>query len=355
MNVLLTAVGSMSALCAITKLRKAGHRVIGCDIYPREWHYESSLCDVFAQAPYANTKEYIPFLIGLAKKENVKYIFPLTDLEIDVINRQRELFEKEHLVVCISSPETLSIVRDKYALFKAFENDDKVLSIPTFTAQDDLERLTYPCVAKPRGGRSSEGLFYLQNKEALSNIEDKRNYMFQTKIEGNVCCVDFVRDCKTNSCFCVPREELLRTKNGAGTTVRVFNDKSLEELVKYIGDKLDIRGVVNMEFIKNTHGYYLIDINPRFSAGIAFSCNTGYDFINAHLACFSGSQIPTPVEFVESIEIKYFIENTTKKNKESHIQLTETHLLTKNKSVGGGVICSVSHLFAVLKAERRAA
>ena len=308
MNVLLTAIGSMSALCAIKKLHEAGHKVVGCDIYPKEWHVEASLCDAFAQSPYANMEEYIPFLINLAKKENVKYIFPLTDLEIDVINKQRDKFEKENLVVCISSPETLSIARDKYALFSAFENENCVLSIPTFTASDDLTQLPYPCVAKPKGGRSREGLFYLQNKEQLSNIGDITNYIFQEKINGNVCCVDFVRDPNTKESFCVPREELLRTKNGAGTTVRVFNDTSLSELVKYIGGKLNICGVVNMEFIKNDSGFYLIDINPRFSAGIAFSCKTGYDFINAHLACFSDGQIPTPVEFEDSIEIKYFVE-----------------------------------------------
>lgn len=308
MNILLTAIGSMSALCAIKKLHEAGHKVIGCDIYPKEWHVEASLCDVFAQSPYANTKEYIPFLIKLAKKENVKYIFPLTDLEIDIINKYRNEFEKENLVVCMPLPETLSIARDKYALFKKFEKDNGILSIPTFTAKDDLSQLPYPCVAKPKGGRSSEGLFYLQNKEQLSNIGDLTNYMFQEKIQGNVCCVDFVRDPKTKKCFCVPREELLRTKNGAGTTVRIFNDTVLKELVKYIGAKLNICGVVNMEFIKNANGYYLIDINPRFSAGIAFSCKTGYDFINAHLACFSGEQISLPVEFDDSIEIKYFIE-----------------------------------------------
>lgn len=311
MNILLTAIGSMSALCAINKLHAAGHRVVGCDIYPKEWHYEASLCDVFAQSPYAKNQEYVPFLIELAKKEKVKYIFPLTDLEIDIINKYRDEFEEEGLVVCISSSETLGVVRDKFALFKAFENDDKVFSIPTFTASDDLQKLPYPCVAKPKSGRSSEGLFYLQNNEQLSNIGDLTNYLFQQKIDGNVCCVDFVRDSKSGSSFCVPREELLRTKNGAGTTVRVFNDTALEELVKYIGDKLNIRGVVNMEFIKNEKGYFLIDINPRFSAGIAFSCNTGYDFINAHLACFSDGQIPSPVVFDDGIDVKYFTEQLT--------------------------------------------
>lgn len=63
-----------------------------------------------------------------------------------------------------------------------------------------------------------------------------------------------------------------------------------------------------MEFIKNDKGYYLIDINPRFSAGIAFSCKIGYDFINAHLDCFSGVQIPAPLSFYDRIETKYFVE-----------------------------------------------
>lgn len=119
MNILLTAIGSMSALCAINKLHEAGHKVVGCDIYPREWHYEASLCDVFEQAPYANTEDYIPFLINLAKKNGVKFIFPLTDLEIDIINKNREIFEQKDLVLCIPSRETLKIARDKYSLYKA--------------------------------------------------------------------------------------------------------------------------------------------------------------------------------------------------------------------------------------------
>ena len=308
MNILLTAIGSMSALCAINKLHEAGHKVIGCDIYPEEWHYEASLCDVFKQAPYANTEEYIPFLIQLAKENDVKYIFPLTDLEIDIVNGKREVFEKEGIVVCISSKETLAVARNKYVLFKTFEDDDKVLSVPTLTSADDLSTLTYPCVAKPKGGRSSEGLCYLESANQLKDIKDISNYIFQEKISGSICTVDFIRDAATGDSFCVPREELLRTKNGAGTTVKVFHDEKLEELVNYIGKKMNIQGVVNMEFINNEKGYYLIDINPRFSAGIAFSCKTGYDFINAHLDSFMGKTIPAPVSFSEKIEVKYFVE-----------------------------------------------
>ena len=57
MNILLTAIGSMSAKCAINQLKTTGHNIIGCDIYPKEWHTESKLCDYFYQAPYATDEE----------------------------------------------------------------------------------------------------------------------------------------------------------------------------------------------------------------------------------------------------------------------------------------------------------
>ena len=307
MNILLTAIGSMSALCAINQLHKNVHKVIGCDIYPKEWHYESSLCDVFMQAPYANTNEYIPFLIRLAKENDAEYIFPLTDLEIDKINACRDLFVKEGITVCMPSNETLSIVRNKLMLYKTFKNDVNVASIPTHT-YDDLSRLTFPCVAKPYNGRSSEGLYYLHDIAQLDVIKNKHSYIFQNQIDGKVCTVDYVRDPKSGKSFCVPREELLRTKNGAGITIRVFHNSELEKLVDYIGNKLNIIGTVNMEFINNGEGFYLIDINPRFSAGIAFSCKVGYDFVNAHLDCFVGNDIPQPVSFEGKIEVKYFVE-----------------------------------------------
>ena len=307
MTILLTAIGSMSALCIIKQLHKAGHRVVGCDIYPREWHYEASLCDDFRQAPYANSDQYIPFLIQFAKESGAKYIFPLTDLEIDVIDVYRDLFVKEGITICMSSKETLSIARNKLILYGTFENDANVASIPTYT-YDNLNKLSFPCVAKPYNGRSSEGLYYIHEIGQLGIIKEKSLYIFQECIDGVVCTVDYVREPNSRRNFCVPREELLRTKNGAGITVRIFHNSKLEELVNYIGNKLNIVGTVNMEFINKGDIFYLIDINPRFSAGIAFSCKTGYDFVNAHLDCFIGNDIPEPISFEEKIEVKYFVE-----------------------------------------------
>lgn len=64
MNILVTAIGSFSADCVINSLRNAGHTVVGCDIYPSEWHAVSKDCNWVYQAPFATKEsEYIQFYL----------------------------------------------------------------------------------------------------------------------------------------------------------------------------------------------------------------------------------------------------------------------------------------------------
>ena len=49
---LITAIGSFSVDIAIKNLKKMDFRVIGCDIYPKEWIANALDVDSFYQAPY---------------------------------------------------------------------------------------------------------------------------------------------------------------------------------------------------------------------------------------------------------------------------------------------------------------
>ena len=156
-----------------------------------------------------------------------------------------------------------------------------------------VERTTavaLPGIAKPVNGRSSEGLERLYTQQDLGRFIGKENYIIQEMIQGDVVTVDYVRD-KSGNDFLIPRTEFLRTKNGAGTTVKTFHDARLAEKVSYIGAAIGVCGCINMEFICHEGDYYLIDINPRFSAGIAFSHLAGYDMVTSHFNCFTGKDI----------------------------------------------------------------
>lgn len=309
MRILVTAIGSMSAECAIKQLKQDGHFVVGCDIYPGEWHYETKLCDAFVRAPFATIeKEYIEFLLIVCRDYQLKYVIPLTDLEIDVINRNRNVFVDAGIVLCMQNKDVLDIVRDKYALYNTFHDDEKVPSIKTCLLKDIPEDFPFPCIAKPYNGRSSEGLIRNATKEQVLAIENKESYIVQEQLAGNIFTVDYVRNEISGKDAAVPRQELLRTKNGAGLTVQTCGNSALIQLVSYIGKMLNINGCVNMEFISNNGKYYLIDINPRFSAGVAFSVANGYNMVLNHIRCFIGAEIDDPINVDERIIIKKYEE-----------------------------------------------
>lgn len=308
MNFLITAIGSFSAECVINSLKNEGHKVTGCDIYPAEWHYVSQLCNTVYKVPFAtNETAYIDELIKISILEHITYIIPLTDLEIDIINKHRPSFEKHQITPLIQSEYCLSIARNKLAIYNLFK-DDPVVRVPHSIRANKVNSIfPIPAIAKPTNGRSSEGLVKIKDTKQLKSIIGNDNYLIQKFIEGPIYTVDYVRDALDND-FSIPREELLRTKNGAGTTIRITPDSILQETVSHIGKKLGIIGCVNMEFIQHDNSYYLIDINPRFSAGVAFSKCIGYDMVISHINAFFNKRINEEIKIKEQIICKHYQE-----------------------------------------------
>lgn len=341
-TVFVTAIGSFAAGAVIEACRRDGYRVAGCDIYPAEWIVNSMDVDVFYRAPYATDKAaYRAFIKEACSRESVDYLIPLTDVEIDVLQAWRledpEDFADLGAVVCMSDEKAISLCRNKEAcaavleekgvcriipgyklaealpVIEAYERADAV-SLETWKAAgwEPLEQWPYPLVLKPLDGRSSQGLQIIETPEQMvyaakqcRNQADR--YLLQPKIEGVVVTADVVRDPETGDCVCLPRRELLRTLNGAGTSVQVFRDSLLEKQCWKIAEILNVKGCVNFEFIECREKkravssgieelpvWYFLECNPRFAGGVAFSCKAGYDMIRNHLNCFMGRPLETP-------------------------------------------------------------
>ena len=90
-------------------------------------------------------------------------------------------------------------------------------------------------IIKPRDGRSGNGVHVIDTQENLEYYKhfcDNENYIYQHMYEGDIVTVDVCRDKKTDRIVCLAREELIRTSNGAGVSVRVFKDDSLKKSAK---------------------------------------------------------------------------------------------------------------------------
>lgn len=319
---LVTAIGSFSADIVIKNLKKNGIRVIGCDIYPAEWVADSANVDAFYQVPRGDEGErYAGRLLDICREEKAEALIVLTDAEVDVWNSRRKELAQAGVLLCLSSEETLNICRDKRKLYHFLK--EKGVGNPVETmdlCEKDPKELAYPVVLKPFNGRSSQGLHYIHSYEEMKSFLESgsgkaqaEDFVLQPFCEGSIVTADIVRKAETGDCWVICRRELLRTGNGAGTSVFVFSNSELEAECRKIADALNINGCVNFEFIESKDGsFHMLECNPRFSGGVEFSCMAGYDCVTNHLRCFTGEEIEPCDRITEMYIARKYEEYVTK-------------------------------------------
>jgi carbamoyl-phosphate synthase large subunit len=293
-NFLLTSIGSFSGKESIRRLKEKGNFIVGIDINEEKNISESVDIDIFYTCPYITEKEkYTSFITNIIQKHNVDFIIPLTDLDVDFFS---EFFTNKS-IICLSSKKTIDVCRDKLNFYELLKNSKSFNLIPT-EIYNSKKSYQYPIIIKKRRGRSSEGLI-----KAFSSYDynpdnpELKNYIVQPYIEGAIITCDLIRDKNNGIIYCFSRTENIRTKNGAGISVTGFFDPVLNKVCSDLACVLDIKGAVCVEFIKKDNIYYLMDINPRFSAGIAFTNLFGYDIVTNHIKCFTGEKIEENINY----------------------------------------------------------
>ncbi|WP_345785154.1 ATP-grasp domain-containing protein [Xanthomonas campestris] len=296
-GILVTSIGSMSGVSVLSALRACSDaRIVGSDIHPRNWVAASTMVDDFVALPPGQAADdYADALLGVCLREQIGLVMPLTDPEVDVLAAHKAHFANHGVTICTSDADAIALARDKLALHARFSGDPRVAAIPSFPLCQVADLPAFPLLVKPRRGRSSQGQRILHDAEDLASAHrhlDPDDYLLQPYRPGAVFVADVVRERVSGAGQCLCREELLRTANGAGTTVRVAVAPDLEAQALHVAATLDLHGCTNIEFLRLDDRYLLMDVNPRFSAGVGFSVLAGYDMPAAHLACFTGSPLP---------------------------------------------------------------
>nr|WP_243434458.1 ATP-grasp domain-containing protein [Pseudomonas sp. 30_B] len=288
-------------------------RILGSSTVPEEWTATSALLDGVHQVPVArDSRAYVDSVLALCESEGVTHVLPLTDAEIDAFALHHQAFSRRGITLCMSPVEGVRISRDKWRVFEVFRSDPNIHTIATWLLEElPSTGLAFPLIAKPRGGRSSEGLERIYDVHDLVYFRrklDGRGYIVQPLLEGEVCVVDVVRQRDSGCSAAMARQELMRTSNGAGMTVRMLNDPQLIDAALDVARALDMNGCVNVEFLMHDDVPLLMDLNPRFSAGVAFSQLSGYDMVANHWRCFSGEALDEPVMPEPRIYVRRIVE-----------------------------------------------
>ena len=279
----------MDSLC------RAGCDIVATDIYPREYHPVVAYCDGFVQVPRVQPDAlvYCQAIVDAAVANGCQGVVPLTDPEVDVLSTYREVLESRGLALWLAPRASIQRARSKEGWSSLLSSSEKVRLIPSYLSFDELvQNHLGKFVAKRVNGRSSEGILFSDTMTFGRESIYDQGYIFQPFIEGDVLTVDFARHPCSHRLVVLPRRELMRTKNGAGTVVEILDPGLVGAAVQEVTERLDLTGVMNCEFILHGGSLFLMDINPRFSAGVSFSRTAGYDFVAADIACYCQDDLP---------------------------------------------------------------
>ncbi len=314
-RVLLLSIGSESGYTVIKSLKKNGFFLVGCNCFPKKWIYNASLVDIFYETPMVCDKGFLTALSNIIEKEHIDYVIPLTDIDVDWLSANWDLQYEWGCIFCQSSKETISICRNKKKFSDYCIKGMVAKPIPTISISELINTQKFPYICKPIGGRSSEGLLFINDRDDFQYYKKvlKTDYIIQPYIEGSIYCADIVRHPKTKNVVVVVREELLRTHKGSGLSVKMLRDEDIEDSCKKLSECLNIFGCVNFEFIRTKEDeLYVLECNPRFSGGIGFTYATGYDIVKNHMIIFDKSN-----QDIENFEISK--ETYMEKEYEIHI------------------------------------
>ena len=308
-TVLVTAIGTVTSSTVIRELKKAGgFHIIGTDINNQNEIASSLDVDEFYKFPYSTGEDYIPFALEFCREHAVDYYFAVIDKEVVNLAKNRERFAAVGTKLCVVNAAFAEAVHYKNAFGEWVRKTIPEIAIREYLSMEEAENAAFPLFVKPAEGVASTGCRKLETPEELRACvkpeQIGKTLLVQDFVAGRNITVDCIRNRKTGQKTQIQRRELLRNANGCGIAVEIFRDESLAAVCDTLMEKLDLDGVVNMEFFETEDGYRIIEINPRFSAGTVYSCMAGVNTVRSAMRIVDG----LPCEFGEAAIGAHFAE-----------------------------------------------
>lgn len=269
--------------------------------------------DVAIQVPAVYDDNYIPTLIEIVEKHNIKAIISLNDLELPILSKAKKQLEKKGAKVIVADDRAIDIAFDKWKTVQFLEENG--LKTPlTFIdfnkAKAALKegRLKFPLVVKPRWGSASIGIVFpedmheLELAYELQKIQLKRSILaeaskedinhailIQEKIPGQEYGLDVLNDFEGNYIGTFARKKLQMRSGETDKAISVKNEK-LEIIGRIIGENLKHIGNLDADAFEYKGEFYVLELNPRFGGGYPFSHEAGMNTAAVYIEWLRGNK-----------------------------------------------------------------
>ncbi|WP_339229747.1 ATP-grasp domain-containing protein [Oceanobacillus sp. FSL K6-2867] len=264
--------------------------------------------------PEQTDTNYMDAIIEICKKHHVNCLVPLNDWEVPKISAQKEELDKLGVSVFAPDSNIVEKVRDKGKYWDLLEPLDvktplSYLNVESAKKALEKKEVSFPLIVKPRNGSASIGIEIIDNVEDMvfayqhavrkikesqldgaTSKEPEDNIIIQEVIEGDKFSVDMFNDLNGRFLTSFARKQLDMRGGDIDRCITV-NIPELTDIAEQLGKRFGHAGYMNTDIYFNGTAYYVIDINPRFGGGYAFTHLAGADIPAAIIALTAGKEV----------------------------------------------------------------
>lgn len=264
--------------------------------------------------PEQTDTNYMEAIVEICKKHHVDCLVPLNDWEVPKISAAKKELEKLGVSVFAPDANIVEKVRDKGKYRELLEPLNVKTPLSYLHVEDakkalEKQEVSFPLIVKPRNGSASIAIEIIDNVEdmefayqnAVRKIkespldgdtfrEPEDNVIIQEVIKGNKFSVDIFNDLNGRFLTSFARKQL-GMRGGDIDRCITTNNPELTDIAQRLGRSFGHAGYMNTDVYFNGNDYYVIDINPRFGGGYAFTHLAGADIPATIIALTAGKEV----------------------------------------------------------------
>lgn len=248
--------------------------------------------------PLIYSEDYIPAIVEYCKKNKIKAVLSLFDIDVPVLSRNKDKFEKIGTQLLTVDYENALICNDKYATYKYLKENN--IPVPkTYLHLSDVfqalqnDEISFPLVVKPRWGTGSISIFTSENENELNffysyvkkkaqetylKYESSQNndecVIIQQMLHGDEYGIDIINDLKGNYVNSISKKKISMRAGETDCAETVFNGE-LINLGSRISQLIHQPGILDVDAFVCDNTPYILELNARFGGGYPFSHSAG--------------------------------------------------------------------------------
>ena len=222
--------------------------------------------DQIYKVPPTSNKNYLKIITQLSKSVNL--LIPSSEKEIVFFSKNEKKFKSK---ILINDKKIINLFSNKLKTQKFLKKNFKNFSLNFSSQLSEIKKskISLPFFLKKKSGSGNQNYRVIKNKSDLKELKlyKQNEWVIEELLNKNsdeyTCAIIRIKDLKKIIIFNRKLHKL-----GHTMFADQFEDKAIETGLLAIADKINLNGVINIQFKIQNNQIKIFDINPRISSTV---------------------------------------------------------------------------------------